>query len=205
MPKPTGGRPVSARAPTSPPPGDVVSKSAFARWIGVHPPRVNVWVDQGRLTPRPDGRIAAMAGLAELLKNGAVLPASDDAAPADAAAAPQIAEVIRAATAVSYDDARAFTEVLRAHRAHLDLRERHGELVRTDLADGLLFDAGRRWRDAWLTWPARISALMASELGVAPAALMAALDRHVREHLTEMADPSADWRTRARETRRDAA
>ncbi|WP_158295628.1 hypothetical protein [Crenalkalicoccus roseus] len=198
------GRPPGKHAPARPPPAPLLSQAAFARWLGCHPTRVARWVAEGRLTRRQDGLIEAEAGVNELLASGTILPPSGEDAEA---IAPRVAEAIRAAAPnlVSYDEAKAFTEILRAHRAHLDLRERQGELIRADLAEGLLFEAGRAWRDAWMTWPSRVAALMAAELGVAPAAMLAALERQVRAHLETLADPRVDWRAGAREMRRDAA
>ena len=43
-------------------------------------------------------------------------------------------------------------------------------------------------RDAWLNWPARISAQMAAGLGVDPHALHVALDAAVRQQLQDLGD-----------------
>ena len=51
-----------------------------------------------------------------------------------------------------------------------------------------VFKLARAERDAWLNWPARISAQMAAELGVDPHALHVALDAAVREQLQDLGD-----------------
>jgi hypothetical protein len=40
-----------------------------------------------------------------------------------------------------------------------------GELVERSRATALVFRLAREERDTWVTWPARIAALMAAELG----------------------------------------
>ena len=42
--------------------------------------------------------------------------------------------------------------------------------------------------DAWLNWPARISAQMAAKLGVDPHTMHIALEAAVREHLQELGE-----------------
>ncbi|MDO3510292.1 elements of external origin, partial [Ralstonia pseudosolanacearum] len=43
-------------------------------------------------------------------------------------------------------------------------------------------------RDAWLNWPARVSAQMAATLGVDPHTTHVALESAVREHLQELGE-----------------
>ena len=51
-----------------------------------------------------------------------------------------------------------------------------------------MFKLARAERDAWLNWPARISAQMAARLGVDPHTLHVALEAAVREHLQELGE-----------------
>jgi len=88
----------------------------------------------------------------------------------------------RAAKMVS-DAKRAETE---AHRAAVELRARKGELVDRARATGHVFRLAREERDAWLNWPARVSALMAAELGVDAQELHVTLEKNVREHLAQL-------------------
>ena len=63
-----------------------------------------------------------------------------------------------------------------------------GELVDRPQAIAHVFQLARTERDAWLNWPARISAQLAAELGVDAHALHVALENAVRAHLQELGD-----------------
>ena len=63
-----------------------------------------------------------------------------------------------------------------------------GELVDRPQAIAHVFKLARSERDAWLNWPARISAQMAARLGIEPHAMHVALDAAVREHLQELGE-----------------
>lgn len=62
------------------------------------------------------------------------------------------------------------------------------ELVDRPQAIAHVFKLARAERDAWLNWPARISAQMAAKLGVDAHTLHVALETAVREHLQELGD-----------------
>lgn len=90
--------------------------------------------------------------------------------------------------------AKLASAVIRAQREHLDLEERKGTLVSKPLAVRQVFNFTRRIRDAWLNWPGRIAPGLAAELGVDQHVLTAALERHVRDHLTDLAgQPAPDF------------
>jgi hypothetical protein len=67
-------------------------------------------------------------------------------------------------------------------------------------ADALVFCLARQERDVWVTWPARVAALMAAHVAVEgekqsgkplmiyPATMQRALDSHVRAQLEALAD-----------------
>jgi hypothetical protein len=84
--------------------------------------------------------------------------------------------------------ARTVNEVLKAQLHKVELAQRKGELVDRAQAVAHVFKLARTERDAWLNWPARISAQMAARLGVEPHALHVALDAAVREHLQELGE-----------------
>ena len=195
LPKRTG-RPTALRVPATPPPTQPINKAAFARWLGCKPPMVSRWLQEGALhgDALADGLILAPIALAQLVGAGRVLRAD----PADALDATLAIAKGAAARGMSYDEARTATETLKAHHELLDLRERRGELVERRLAEGLLFSALREVRDAWLAWPNRVAATMAAALDVPPAALLGELDKAVRQQLADVADPKADWASRAR-------
>lgn len=54
-----------------------------------------------------------------------------------------------------------------------------------------VYRLGRQVRDSWLNWPARVSALMAADLGIDEHALHQALERYVREHLNDIGEENS--------------
>jgi hypothetical protein len=90
--------------------------------------------------------------------------------------------------------AKTANEVLKAQERRIRLQKLKGELIERARALATVFRLAREVRDAWVTWPARSSALMAAELGVEPAAMQKVLERHVRAHLDELAEVRPDFR-----------
>jgi hypothetical protein len=90
--------------------------------------------------------------------------------------------------------AKTANEVLKAQERRIRLQKLKGELTARARALALVFRLAREVRDAWVNWPARSAALMAAELGVEPAAMQKALEKHVRAHLDELAEVRPDFR-----------
>jgi len=98
--------------------------------------------------------------------------------------------------------AKTANEVLKAQERKLKLAMLKGELIDRDRAVGLVFRLAREERDAWVTWPARAAALMASELGVMiadhgslePVMMQKVLEAHVRAQLDSLAEVRIDLR-----------
>jgi hypothetical protein len=84
--------------------------------------------------------------------------------------------------------ARTANEVLKAQTHKVRLARLKGELVARPEAIAHVFKLARAERDAWLNWPARISAPMAARLGVDAHSLHIALETAVREHLLELGE-----------------
>ena len=84
--------------------------------------------------------------------------------------------------------ARTVNEVVKAQTNKVRLARLKGELVDRHQAIAHVFKLARTERDAWLNWPARISAQMAARLGVEAHTLHVALDAAVREHLAELGE-----------------
>ena len=88
--------------------------------------------------------------------------------------------------------AKTANEVLKAQERRIRLQKLKGELVDRARAETLVFRLARDERDAWVTWPARVAALMAADLGAAcevEAALMQkVLEAHVRAQLDSLAE-----------------
>jgi hypothetical protein len=95
---------------------------------------------------------------------------------------------------VSFMRARLANEILKAQLQKVKLRKAKAELVDRSKAMQLVFDLARRERDAWIGWPARIAANMAAELGVDPRRLEVALERYLRQHLSELAEVRVEFR-----------
>ncbi len=90
--------------------------------------------------------------------------------------------------------AKTANEVLKAQERRIRLQKLKGELIDRVRALALVFRLAREERDSWVNWPARAAALMAADLGVEPAAMQKALEKHVRAHLDERAEVRPDFR-----------
>jgi hypothetical protein len=93
-----------------------------------------------------------------------------------------------AAGAMTFMQARTANEVLKAQERRLRLQQMKGELVDRAKAVAQVFRLARDERDAWVNWPARVAAMIAAELEVDAHKLHTVLERHVRDHLAELAE-----------------
>jgi len=84
--------------------------------------------------------------------------------------------------------AKTANEVLKAQTNKVRLARLKGELVDKDQAVAHVFRMARAERDAWLNWPARVAAQMASALGADSHALHVLLEKAVRDQLTALGD-----------------
>lgn len=97
---------------------------------------------------------------------------------------------------MTFLQAKTANEVLKAQERRIRLQKLKGELVDRARAETLMFRLAREERDAWVTWPARVAALMASELVAAlgeeitveAAVMQKVLETHVRAQLDSLAD-----------------
>ena len=89
---------------------------------------------------------------------------------------------------MTFMQARTANEVLKAQERRVRLQRMKGELVDRAKAVAQVFKLARDERDAWVNWPARVAAMMAAELEVDPHVLHTVLERHVRDHLGELAE-----------------
>jgi hypothetical protein len=165
-------------------------------------------IDTGRITPLPDGTIDPVVADAQWAANttptrrSVAEPATEKPAPRVFAPAREIpqasAKVVRdtpepptpalSSGGTSLLQARTVNEVVKAQTNKVRLAQLKGELVDRAQAVAHVFKLARAERDAWLNWPARISAQMAAGLGVEPHALHVALDAAVREQLQDLGD-----------------
>lgn len=105
---------------------------------------------------------------------------------------PQRTNGPRRGQALDFDRARTRKMVAEAARAQLELEARRGALVDRVAGERIVFAFGRRHRDAWLAWPARIGAEFAAALGVEAAAVIVQLEAYVAHHLEELSGERFD-------------
>ena len=183
-----------------------LSIRAYARHRGVSHVAVKKAIDTGRITPLPDGTIDPVVADAQWAANTTPNRRSVTGearevpqAPAAVREIPQASSKVVRETAdppppalstgsTSLLQARTVNEVVKAQTNKVRLARLKGELVDRSQAVAHVFKLARAERDAWLNWPARISAQMAAGLGVEPHVLHVALDAAVRQQLQDLGD-----------------
>jgi len=168
-----------------------VSIRAYARHRGVSDSAVHKASRTGRITPEADGTIDPDRADRDWTRNSEPPKAgtgsrtvkvrvAEDPAPNLATGLP--------AGGTTLVQARTVNEVVKAQTNKVRLARLKGELVDRHQAIAHVFKLARTERDAWLNWPARISAQMAARLGVEAHTLHVALDAAVREHRAELGE-----------------
>ncbi|WP_028770771.1 hypothetical protein [Silanimonas lenta] len=168
-----------------------ISIRAYARHRGVSDTAVHKAIRTGRITPEADGTIDPDRADRDWTRNSEPPKAgtgsrtvkvrvAEDPAPNLATGLP--------AGGTTLVQARTVNEVVKAQTNKVRLARLKGELVDRHHAIAHVFKLARTERDAWLNWPARISAQMAARLGVETHTLHVALDAAVREHLAELGE-----------------
>lgn len=175
-----------------------LSIRAYARHRGVSHVAVKKAIDTGRISKETDGTIDPDRADREWEQN--------TASPSKPSAAPKVGAAPKAPRAVAQEpaaesptptlstggtsllQARTVNEVVKAQTNKVRLARLKGDLVDRSQAIAHVFRLARTERDAWLNWPARISAQMAAKLEVDAHALHVALEAAVREHLMELGE-----------------
>lgn len=100
----------------------------------------------------------------------------------------------------SYLKARTALTVYQAQERQLAFQRKKGTLVDWARAEALVFRLARQERNVWVTWPARVAALMASQVAaevekasgkpvvIEAATMQRVLDAHIRAQLEALAD-----------------
>ena len=188
-----------------------MSERGYAARVGLSRGAVNKAKDAGRLVLHDDGSIDAEAS--DTRRAETTDPSKTKKAPAQKdqkmksvpeAAVSAVGETLKeqgmAAPPVgggtTFLQAKTANEVMKAQERRLRLHKLKGELVDRARAETLMFGLARDERDSWVTWPARVAALMASELTAAlgddseveAAVMQKVLEAHVRAQLDSLAD-----------------
>ena len=173
-----------------------LSIRAYARHRGVSHVAVKKAIDTGRITPEADGTIEPNRADLEWAQNTVAArkpvaaktasPAAEPIRPASAPVEPVAAPLSAGGTSLL--QARTVNEVVKAQTNKVRLAQLKGDLVDRSQAIAHVFRLARTERDAWLNWPARISAEMAAKLEVDAHELHVALESAVRDHLIELGD-----------------
>ena len=183
-----------------------ISIRAYARQRGVSHVAVLRAAKAGRIPLEADGTIdparadAAWDRSTDPAKaKGTAKPAPEKLKPVAEVAVGSVRETLKeqglpAGGNVTFVQARTAHEIAKAHLARLRLQRMTGELVDRARATALVFRLAREERDAWITWPARVAALMAADLGVDAHSMQKTLETHVRAHLADMAEVAPDFR-----------
>jgi hypothetical protein len=166
-----------------------LSIRAYARHRGVTDTAVHKAIKMGRITPEADGTLDPVKADQDWARN------TDTPRVGTQQRAPQV-KVAEAADppgnlpagGTSLLQARTVNEVVKAQTNKVRLAQLKGELVDRLQAIAHVFKLARTERDAWLNWPARVSALLAAELGVDAHVLHVALENAVRAHLQELGE-----------------
>lgn len=170
-----------------------LSIRAYARHRGVSDAAVRKAISAGRITPEADGTVDPDRADAEWARNTEAPRNGTRARPVRVAVPPDTAPAGDGPAALpaggtSLLQARTVNEVVKAQTNKVRLAQLKGDLIDRAQALAQVFKLARAERDAWLNWPARVSAQMASQLGVDPHDLHIALDGAVRQHLQELGE-----------------
>ena len=168
-----------------------LSIRAYARHRGVTDTAVHKAIQSGRIATEPDGTIDPDRADQDWARN-TESPRSGTQQQAPRVKAPDLSGGGEGASSgqggTSLLQARTVNEVVKAQTNKVRLQRLKGELVDRSEAIAHVFKLARTERDAWLNWPARVSALLAADLGVDAHLLHVALENAVRDHLQELGD-----------------
>ena len=185
-----------------------MSERQYAAHVGLSRGAIQKAKTAERLVLYPDGSINAAASDARRAEttdpSKTRKPPAPKMKPVPEAAVAAVGDTLReqglAVPAVgggtTFLQAKTANEVLKTQARRIRLQKLKGELVDRARAETLMFRLARDERDAWVTWPARVAALMASELTAAlgdaceveTALMQKVLEAHVRAQLDSLAE-----------------
>ena len=182
-----------------------LSIRAYARHRGVTDTAVHKAIRSGRIEALPDGTIDSDQADAQWARNTSApktgtqrptvkvkVPEVDGDSAGDRGGAGASSNTSSGGGGgTSLLQARTVNEVVKAQTNKVRLARLKGELIDRQQAIAHVFKLARSERDAWLNWPARVSAQMAAKLEIDAHTMHVALENAVREHLQELGNLQA--------------
>ncbi|MCP1851231.1 MULTISPECIES: hypothetical protein [unclassified Bradyrhizobium] len=87
---------------------------------------------------------------------------------------------------IDFNAARTAELILKARARYIEIEHQAKRLVDANVVKESAFGFAREYRDALMNWPSQIGAMLAHEIGSDPVVTMIALEKYVRQHLTEI-------------------
>ena len=172
-----------------------LSIRAYARHRGVTDTAVHKAIRSGRIHALSDGTIDPNQADAQWERNTSAPKTGTQRPTVKVKVAEVDGEVERSGAGAATNtgsggtsllQARTVNEVVKAQTNKVRLARLKGELIDRPQAIAHVFKLARSERDAWLNWPARVSAQMAAKLELDAHTMHVALENAVREHLQEL-------------------
>lgn len=148
---------------------ETVSKAEFGRRINVNRNRVYQLVDDG-LPVTDDGKIDVAKGKRWVKQH-----------------LDQHRREARKPKGATTSETRSEKLSWESRLRELEFKKRSGDLVDRAATERIIFERANLERDKWIGWIARASSAIAAEAEIEPTKVFAALDRLVRDHLTQLA------------------
>ncbi len=184
-----------------------VSIREFARLDGCDDALVRRAIKSGKLRVSEDGKVAVdQVGTGWRRANRKAEKPADNGADSPKKSAP--ADVEADLAALGDEDfiaevlAGRFHTIVGAERIKenalaakhlLAARRDAGDVVDIEVAEAVLFDQARQYRDALMNWPVRVGPLIAAELGVSADPVVEQLNIHVQQLLNDLGEPDPDF------------
>mgnify|MGYP000063569344 FL=1 len=173
-----------------------MSMRAYARYRGISEGAVRKAVITGRITANADGTLDVDRTNEEWRRNTDPTQQRGEHRPVPNEAIASVRETLGdtmgtqapSLSGTTLLQARTANEVLKAQTNKVRLARLKGDLVDRAQAVAHVYKLARTQRDAWLNWPARVSAQLASELDVDAHLMHQLLELAVREHLQDLGD-----------------
>ncbi|GAW85004.1 conserved hypothetical protein [Bathymodiolus platifrons methanotrophic gill symbiont] len=172
-----------------------ISNRAYGRHRGVSEASVRKAIKSGRISKASDSTIDPVKADAQWVRNtdvGQQRKSKQKRKAVSTAAIDAVNDTLQeqggSGGGTTYMQARTANEVLKAQTNRIRLQQIKNELVDRSSALAHVFKLARSERDAWVSWPARISSQMAAELDVDAHKMHVMLEAYVRQHLSELAD-----------------